>query len=376
MLFQINNMWHIPHHKFTVNVLSDIGSSITSIFLFCLLFNTPLAYAEIHHIQGIVVDSDTRKSLDDVRIRLIKNNILIETQSINHTTPFSIHHDFDSSDEYTLVARKTGYNDHTIQLSNAISSGKMPEQLTISIGTDEPSFIFKGQVLNRSNSAPVGNINISSTNILTGESTRKISDENGKYALEISPGYTYEIKVQSDNYLKRFTKIDYCNDTLDKLNKYCFSGFNDVSLDPNGGVSGASVLLDKVEIGKKFKVDNIYYDYNKATLRKDAFPNLQKLLHILNDNKQISIELGSHADSRGSDDYNLSLSQRRADSAVNYIIKEGINTSRIESKGYGETIIVNNCTNGVYCSSEQHKKNRRTEFIIIDIDNSKIINDL
>lgn len=369
-LFQINNMLNTSINHYKTNLFFSIAY-IFSIFIF---LNSSVAYAEILHIKGIAVDSVTRKSLDDVKIRLIKNDILIETQSINHITPFSIQHDFLKTDKYSLVARKEGYVDQIIKLSNAINSGRMPKQITISLGADKGSFIFKGRMLDRTDSAPVGNINITSTNIFTGEVSKKISDIEGNYSLNVLSGYTYEVKVHADNYLKRFAKIDYCGDTLDKLNKFCFSGFNNVSLNPNGGVSGASVLLDKVVIGKKFKVENIYYDYNKASLRKDAYPNLRKLLHILNDNKQITIELGSHADSRGGDGYNLKLSQRRADSAVNYIIKQGILTERIESKGYGETILSNHCSNGITCSDEEHKENRRTEFIIIDIDNSLIEN--
>jgi len=94
------------------------------------------------------------------------------------------------------------------------------------------------------------------------------------------------------------------------------------------------------------------------------------LLYTLIDNPQIIVELGSHADSRGSDEYNLALSQRRADAAVEYVVKQGIDRKRIRSKGYGETMLVNHCSNGVKCNGKQHEENRRTEFIIVGIDES------
>ncbi|HPQ96421.1 MAG TPA: OmpA family protein, partial [Thiolinea sp.] len=147
-----------------------------------------------------------------------------------------------------------------------------------------------------------------------------------------------------------------------------------VSLNPDGGVTAATTtnLLDRVEIGKRFRVDNIYYDYNKATLRADALPNLDKVQHILTDNPQLIVELGSHADSRGSDAYNLSLSQKRAESAVGYIISTSITPARISAKGYGESRLLNHCGNGVKCPDAEHEANRRTEFTIIDIDETAI----
>jgi len=79
----------------------------------------------------------------------------------------------------------------------------------------------------------------------------------------------------------------------------------------------------------------------------------------------IWIELGSHTDSRGKGDYNLTLSQKRAESAVQYIISRGIEKNRITARGYGETQLVNKCANGVICTKEEHQLNRRTEFKIV-----------
>ncbi len=79
----------------------------------------------------------------------------------------------------------------------------------------------------------------------------------------------------------------------------------------------------------------------------------------------LQIELGSHTDSRGNDEYNLKLSQSRANSAVNYIVGKGIGKERITAKGYGETKLINSGANNVKCSDEEHQLNRRTEFKIV-----------
>lgn len=121
------------------------------------------------------------------------------------------------------------------------------------------------------------------------------------------------------------------------------------------------------EIGALFEVNPIYYDLDKSTIRPDAAAELDKIVQVLKDNPNISIELGSHTDARASASYNLKLSQRRAESAVRYIIEHGIEAARIKAKGYGETQLINGCSDGVDCSEEAHQENRRTEFKITDL---------
>jgi|BioPla2DNA2_1021312.scaffolds.fasta_scaffold03985_3 outer membrane protein OmpA-like peptidoglycan-associated protein/tetratricopeptide (TPR) repeat protein len=122
------------------------------------------------------------------------------------------------------------------------------------------------------------------------------------------------------------------------------------------------LIFERIVLDKEIVIENIYYDYDKANIRPDAAIELDKVVELLVENPGIIIELGSHTDSRGSDAYNLNLSQRRADSAVKYIIDNGIDKDRITAKGYGETRLLNRCSNGVRCSEEEHQLNRRTEF--------------
>ena len=107
----------------------------------------------------------------------------------------------------------------------------------------------------------------------------------------------------------------------------------------------------------------IYYNFDKYDIRDDAKVELDKIVKIMNENPEVKIELGSHTDCRGSSSYNMRLSKKRAKSAANYIAERITNPERITSKGYGETIAVNDCKCSK-CSKEEHQKNRRTEFII------------
>jgi outer membrane protein OmpA-like peptidoglycan-associated protein len=114
-------------------------------------------------------------------------------------------------------------------------------------------------------------------------------------------------------------------------------------------------------------LENIYYDFDKWEIRPDAALELDKLVRLLQDNPTIEIEMGSHTDVRGEDAYNFSLSNKRAESAVQYLIQNGIDASRLTYQGYGEKVLVNDCKNDVFCSEEKHQKNRRTEFKVTKI---------
>ena len=110
---------------------------------------------------------------------------------------------------------------------------------------------------------------------------------------------------------------------------------------------------------------NIYYDLDKSNIKHDAAKELDKIVNLLASNSQIIIELNSHADSRASDEYNLELSRKRAEAAANYMISKGINKNRIVAKGYGRSKLINHCTDGIFCTEEYHRENRRTELKII-----------
>ncbi|MFN3851907.1 MAG: OmpA family protein [Spirosomataceae bacterium] len=124
--------------------------------------------------------------------------------------------------------------------------------------------------------------------------------------------------------------------------------------------------LERKFVGVTFVLQNIYYDLDKWDIRPDAALELDKLVQILKDNPDVKIEMGSHTDSRATEKYNNVLSQRRAESAVNYLVSKGIERERLTAKGYGETaLIIENAK-----TEDEHQVNRRTEFKVLEI-NSK-----
>lgn len=167
---------------------------------------------------------------------------------------------------------------------------------------------------------------------------------DGKFEIPLKAGENYKITASKEKYLAD-TKYITNDDILkgDETEKLYFK-------------------LDKISKDKTYTLDNIYYDYNSATLRDSSTIVLDTLYVLLQENPNIIIELSSHTDSRGSDDYNLELSQARAQSCVDYLIEKGIAAERLEPKGYGEEKLLNDCDDGKNCKEELHQVNRRTEF--------------
>lgn len=215
--------------------------------------------------------------------------------------------------------------------------------ITKPVEVPKPTFIA-GTVKDKVTKLPVEGASVFVYNPNEGKVHVLKTDHDGNYKLEIDRAAKLVIKAMKPNYIA---------DCLP---------FELEALKPGSTMTAPrELLLDKLEVNKTFKVENIYYDFDKFNIREDAKPELDKLVRIMKENA-INVELGSHTDSRGSFSYNDKLSQNRAQSAVDYIVSQGISSSRITAKGYGERQLVNTCSDGVKCTDEEHQANRRTEF--------------
>ncbi len=125
-------------------------------------------------------------------------------------------------------------------------------------------------------------------------------------------------------------------------------------------------VVDSIVIvtNEPIRLSNIYYDFNDDKILKASEEDLQFITDLMTKYPDMKIELLSHTDAQGTEDYNKNLSQRRAESARRWILNKGIAGDRIAAVGYGEEQILNQCTNGVECEDEDHRFNRRTEFKI------------
>ena len=110
-------------------------------------------------------------------------------------------------------------------------------------------------------------------------------------------------------------------------------------------------------------IESIYFEFNKATITKESQLSLNKIVNVLNEYPEMKLDIGAHTDNKGSDKYNMVLSQKRAKSTVDYLTSKGISRDRLTYKGYGESKPLIDC--GGKCTAEEDQKNRRVEFNIV-----------
>ena len=206
---------------------------------------------------------------------------------------------------------------------------------------------LEGLIADKSNGNPIQNAKVELVD-LNGEIesitvSNGIINSNSLKTKSFGDSMVYKVIINSDGYLSQTFEIKESL-RLDSIIKRTF-------------------LLDKKSPGTDLGPFSILYNFDKFNLRPDAIVILNKVIDVMNQNPEIKVELGSHTDSRGIDIYNQWLSQKRAETAANYIAKRITNPSRITYKGYGESKLKNNCTK---CSESDHQINRRTEFVIIE----------
>ena len=181
-----------------------------------------------------------------------------------------------------------------------------------------------------------------------------VSDDDGNFIFEdLDADTKYTVKITKDEYFENIEDISTVeNDTVSvdlKMNK----------------LKEMIAIEDGI---RKLKTEMIFFDFDKSYIRQDASEELAKLVEVMNEYPNMVIKIESHTDSRGAKSYNKYLSNKRAKSTREYIISKGISSERIQSAiGYGEERLLNKCDGTVRCTEAQHFRNRRSEFIIVNM---------
>jgi peptidoglycan-associated lipoprotein len=193
---------------------------------------------------------------------------------------------------------------------------------------------------------PIGSVGVQ---LISGTDTTYLkSDRTGTIRMNLDPEKKYEFIGSFPDYIS--SKIDVSTLNLPELQQ-------DTTIE-------ARLVLEKIYYNREIVLDNIYYDLDKADIRKDAEPTLDTLAELLLINKTLNIQLGSHTDCRGDLPYNQDLSQRRAKSAVDYLISKGVDAQRLTARGFGESQPAAPCV-CARCTEDEHQLNRRTTFAIL-----------
>ncbi len=216
------------------------------------------------------------------------------------------------------------------------------------ISTDANTFFVRGKVNICNSSNPLRDVTVLIKNNETEIVQEVKTNLEGKFYFKADKNSTYNIYGKKGNYFSQTETVTSKN--VDRSNTLFLN---------------LQVCMEQTTCGKPINLKNIHYDLDQYFIRKDAEAELNKMVQFMKDNPNVKVELASHTDSRASDDYNKTLSQNRANAAVDYLVSKGISASRLKGIGYGETKLINQCSNGIDCAEAQHQINRRTEMKVI-----------
>jgi len=216
-------------------------------------------------------------------------------------------------------------------------------------------FTLSGTVTDQKTKAKIAGAEVVLASAETGKSVKALTDADGNYVFKLDSISSYDLSITKTGY----NKVDGISVTTKGLIVSTDLHQDASLLAPDGGNTDGPGA-------KTFKLQNVYFELAKWDITPASRPELDKLVKVLKDNAQWRVEIATHTDSRSSDSYNMKLSQKRAEAIVTYLVTSGIAKERLVAKGYGETMLINRCANGVNCSEEEHQANRRTEFTILD----------
>ncbi|MCB9235624.1 MAG: carboxypeptidase regulatory-like domain-containing protein [Bacteroidia bacterium] len=301
----------------------------------------------VFSVRGRVLDVVTGVPIADAEVELIDPKGNISKLSTNSDGYYSA--DLEPGLFYELIA--TGPEHQPDMQTIQVPEGGASQVFQLDFLLPEGHYVMVyGRVLSRETGEPLGDASVRAIASETQQELKTLKTRNdGKFFVLLDPNVK--------QYLLIGVKKQYFTNRLELFGSAEPSGQNiEIKSD---------IPLVRYKVGEVAKV--IYYEYNRPYFTVNSTSDLWEIAYFLIDNPEAELELGSHTDTRGSAAYNLRLSQDRAEKAVEFITSKGISRERIHAKGYGETVPLNRCLNGVQCSEEEHAVNRRAEVRIVGI---------
>jgi len=337
-----------------------------------------------------------------------------ETEAINNQINFltdnkgMVSSTFATGKTYTVAVNKPGYTSYK-KVVSAYELMKAQEWI-VAIAKRE-GVVVDGSIINKKYDHAIPNAEISLFNFCTGEKEKILSDNEGKFTFFLDCKCDYEIAGEKERFSKDKKTISTIDINCDDTHPITTTLYLNIGSAPSSSTTRSAPITSSpspsrtvvttppppptrtvvtvpppvptysestairkfsdlsdpssLNVGTIITLDNLYYDYDKFFIRPDAAIELNKVVALLRQYPSMELELSSHTDARGRDAYNQTLSQKRADVAVNYISSKGISRTRLISRGMGEEQLRNHCSDGINCSESEHQENRRTEIRIV-----------
>ena len=238
----------------------------------------------------------------------------------------------------------------------------------------DPEVVLKGLVTSKNTEEPISGASVTIQNLTDETESTFITDDVGMFEMDLSPGKQYKVRAEKDGYFATTENVDTrsirtSEDINLNLSLLELSNPDGIAQDGNGNGDGSNQNTNgsgNEDSNSPYSIPDIHWDYDKWELREDAKPYLDSVVKLLKDNSELTVEISSHCDSRGSYAYNDNLSRKRAKTVVDYLISKGVDRNKLISRGYGERQLVNGCKDFVPCSEDQHQDNRRTDFKVLN----------
>ncbi len=295
-------------------------------------------------LNAWVYDAQTNDPIEASTVKVIENGAQKDPKTTDKEGKFSMC--LSSGHDYEFKASKEGYQDNSATL-NTLSYGNDRAEVKIPL-TKIAVFDLKGKIYNEGSKLPMAGVKVVLESLCDNTKQEITTGVDGKYSFKLQADCKYKVTAAKQNDKEKCLAVTIEKSTMGLKNSQTL--YADIGLICQGDI---------------IRIDNIYYDLDKSAIRPDAAAELDKTLDLFKKYPTLKIELRSHTDCRAPDDYNLKLSQRRAQAAVTYLISRGVDPKQLLAKGYGETMPVNKCVDGVPCSDAEHQQNRRTEFKIL-----------
>lgn len=346
-----------------------------SLTLICSVFLLSLDAQDVA-VEAYFYEKDNRGFLNQVKYRITdigEDKVVSEGFSNNAG---AIRDTLFSDRNYLLEGNKSGFQSFQLRFNTKALDSKKSLFLSLEMGR-KPGYIFEATLApERSNDEPVEALTGARVEIFNNTTRQeeliipKLAGYTFSHPLE--PGNHYSMLIRKEGFynkrIEAYVDVEGCI--------LCFEGTGELKpgvLDNlTAGLQSGTLLsnleMKPIEIGRGIEIKNIYYDYDEYFIRQDAKPILDDLIRLLKNNPALVVEMGSHTDARGKDEYNRKLSQDRARAVVGYLMHVGnIRDIRLSAYGYGESQLRNGCSNGVPCAEKEHQENRRTEMKVTGI---------
>ncbi|MBK6621874.1 MAG: OmpA family protein [Saprospirales bacterium] len=258
---------------------------------------------------------------------------------------------------YFIFVTKEGFKSSEKTYTTVGEAGSQVVRIPLS-STD--CTVVNGIVTIENYNTPVPNATVRIYNNSTREESSLRANSDGEFEYCLPSGYEYTVYAEKEGFtrgINRISTVDLAPAQAQKLNI-------NLLLNP----LAENIMREPIKAGTIIVLENLYYDFNKSAIRTGEARELDALVKLMQQFPSMQIELTAHTDSRGSEDYNQELSEKRALSAREYLVEKGIQGARIKAFGMGESKLRNNCKDDVPCSEQEHQYNRRTEVRVSKIE--------